>query len=198
MIVYGRKSTLIKSELVAGQCPNCNANYSVQMSVFQRYAHIFWIPCFPIGKTGISACGNCKQVLKLNQMPNDLKLSYDNLASQAKSPIWTFSGLGIAAIIAASIAISDGRDTKLKNQYVLSPRKGDVLQVKEDTVYTLYKILDVSKDSVYFVANTYQTDLTGSISDIENRPYDTTEYVIPKSKLIEMNNNDRINEILRR
>ena len=198
MIVYGQRSTLVKTELIHEPCPNCGKNFSVQMNVFQRYAHIFWIPVFPIGKTGVSQCTSCGQVLKEAFMSDALKSGYKNLTLQSKAPIWTFSGLAIAAIIIACVIIDDRKQSKLKDQCVSNPKKGDILQVKEDSIYTLYKILDVSKDSVYFVANSYKTDLSGSIADIEDRPYETTEYVMPKSKLVEMNNNDRINDVERK
>lgn len=67
--------------------------------VFQRYAHIFWIPFVPIGKTGASQCSHCKQVLKLKQMPGPLRLAYDNVALRTKIPFWTFIGAGLVALV---------------------------------------------------------------------------------------------------
>ena len=69
------------------------------MYVFQKYAHIFWIPFFPLGKSGASQCGHCQQVLKAKQMPSDVRLAYDNVAAKAKIPYWTFAGVAIIAII---------------------------------------------------------------------------------------------------
>jgi len=31
------------------------------MSIFGRYAHIMWIPFFPVGKTQVAECTRCKR-----------------------------------------------------------------------------------------------------------------------------------------
>jgi hypothetical protein len=69
------------------------------MHLFQRYAHVFWIPLFPIGKTGVSQCSHCKQILKLKEMPFALRLSYENMKSQTTTPFWVFSGSAVIAVI---------------------------------------------------------------------------------------------------
>jgi hypothetical protein len=69
------------------------------MHVFQRYAHIFWIPFFPIGKTGASQCGHCKQVLKEKEMPSSLKMAFDDVKSRTKTPYWTFAGVAIIVVL---------------------------------------------------------------------------------------------------
>lgn len=192
MIIYGTKATLLKTELLHMPCPNCSRNYSIQMSVFQKYAHIFWIPCFPLGKTGVSVCENCRQVLKLKNMPDSLKHSYDDLASQSKPPLWTFSGLGIVAIIVAAVAINDANETKATNQYVMKPQAGDVMKVKLDSAYTLFKIINVDKDSIRFVMDKYQTDDESGLDDLGSKGYDTDKYVMSRTKLAEMNKNGKL------
>ena len=99
MIIYGWRATQVANESIAESCPSCKNQNALQMFVFQRYAHIFWIPMFPIGKSGASQCGHCKQVLKSKQMPADVKLAYENVAAQAKIPYWTFAGLAIIAVL---------------------------------------------------------------------------------------------------
>lgn len=195
MIVYGRKSRLLKAEFVHEKCPNCKTPFSVQMNVYQKYAHIFWIPFFPIGKTGISVCSNCRQVLKLNDMPELLRTDYDNLESTTKTPLWAFSGLGLIAVIAIAITINTNNDNKQRNQYVLSPKKGDIIEVKTDTVYGLYKLMDISKDSVLFVTSKYETNDESDVTNITSKGFDTITYVMPRSKLVELNNSDKIIQI---
>ena len=99
MIVYGSKAKLLAKETLFEKCPHCGKPNSVEMHVFQRYAHIFWIPFFPIGKTGASQCAHCKQLLKLKEMPPDLRLAYDNLKAQTKTPIWTWSAAAIIGVL---------------------------------------------------------------------------------------------------
>jgi hypothetical protein len=100
MIIYGTKAHLLVTEGVAEQCAHCYSNNAIQMSVFQRYAHVFWIPFFPVNKTGVSQCIHCKQALRLKEMPAALRLSFDNLKLRTKTPYWTFSGLALIALFA--------------------------------------------------------------------------------------------------
>jgi hypothetical protein len=99
MIIYGSKASQLAKEAIAESCPHCQKSNNVEMYVFQRYAHVFWIPFFPIGKTGVSQCAHCKQTLKLKEMPSSLKLAYENVAAQNKTPYWTFVGVAIVAIL---------------------------------------------------------------------------------------------------
>jgi len=99
MIIYGWRSTQVATEDIAETCPSCTNRNTLRMYVFQKYAHIFWIPFFPLGKSGASQCGHCQQVLKSKQMPSDVRLAYDNVAAKAKIPYWTFAGVAIIAII---------------------------------------------------------------------------------------------------
>jgi hypothetical protein len=139
MIIYGIKAKLLKSEITSDACANCNTANSIQMNVFQRWAHIFWIPFFPIGKTGVSQCLNCRQVLKLKEMPASLKLSYDNAKAQTKTPVWTFAGCALIVIGSIFLYINEKQKAKKVNQWVLSPQKNDVfhIKLKNDQLYAL-------------------------------------------------------------
>jgi len=98
MIIFGRRTILLLTQYILGTCHYCSNRDTLQMNIFQRYLHIFWIPVVPIGKTGVSQCAHCKQVLTMSQMPDDLKLSYDNLKLEAKTPWWAFSGLFLIGV----------------------------------------------------------------------------------------------------
>src|SRR5829696_7486469 len=140
MIIYGTRSTQLAKEVLADTCPNCGTHTSVELNVFQKYAHIFWIPLFPIGKTGVSQCHHCKQVLTLKQMPSSFTISYDNAKSQTKTPIWTFSGLALFVIFLTLGIVNNKKNHELNAKLVSTPANGDVLEVKtKDNQYTLYK-----------------------------------------------------------
>lgn len=64
MIFYGTKSTQIGTESLFDKCSNCGTQNSLEMVVFQKYAHVYWIPFFPLGRTGATQCSNCKQVVQ--------------------------------------------------------------------------------------------------------------------------------------
>ncbi len=201
MIVYGTRATLTKSELIAESCPHCNTHGSVQMNVFQRYAHIFWIPFFPIGKTGVSQCQHCKQVLKLKEMPATLKLSYDNLKAHTRIPVWHFSGVFVVILISIYVTIHGNQQRQQTDQFAASPKANDILQVKakdektKDDVYTLIKITKVAGDSVYFCYNKYQSDQADGITGTQKNEFEDELRVMPKSELAEMNKKGDIIDI---
>lgn len=202
MIIYGIKAKLLKSEITSDTCPNCNTANSIQMNVFQRWAHIFWIPFFPIGKTGVSQCLHCKQVLKLKEMPASLKLSYDNLKVQTKTPVWTFAGCFLVAIIAIFAVIGEKQKAKKVNQLVLSPQKNDVFHIKlKNDHYTLYKVNKVSGDSVYLALNKYEVDREDGLDDIAAKgdtAYDNAQEGVAKPFLVEMAKEGTILDIERK
>jgi len=200
MIIYGTKATLLKAEFIFDPCPNCRTANSVQINVYQRYAHIFWIPFFPIGKTGISVCNDCRQVLKLDQMPPSLKSSYDNIKAHTRIPVWTFAGIFLVAMGIIAIIISEKQKDEKVSKFILSPKKDDVFEIKlKDNEYTLYKVQRLEKDTVYFYANKYQTNQETGLSDLADKEYDTgMSYGLSKSELIKMNKNDEIIDIDRK
>ncbi|MGF7073209.1 hypothetical protein [Mucilaginibacter sp. 3215] len=202
MIIYGIKAKLLKSEITADQCPNCNTANSIQMNVFQRWAHIFWIPFFPIGKTGVSQCLHCRQVLKLKEMPASLKLSYDNIKSQTIIPVWTFAGCFLIVIGSIFFYISEKQKAKKVNQWVLSPQKNDVFHIKlKNDHYTLYRVNKVSGDSVYLALNKYESDREDGLDDIAAKgdtAYDNAQQGIAKPFLVEMAKEGAILDIERK
>ena len=91
MIIYGTKAKEILSEHVTDKCANCNTQNNIDIHVFQKYAHVFWIPFFPMSKTGLSRCEHCKQMLNPKEMPPNLLNAYETLKSSVKPPVWMWS-----------------------------------------------------------------------------------------------------------
>jgi len=87
MIIYGSRATQLAHETLSEKCPHCGAGHTTQLFILQRYAHIFWIPMFPIGKVAVTSCSNCKKVTKQREMTDLMRLSSDNLKSQSKTPL---------------------------------------------------------------------------------------------------------------
>ncbi len=198
MIIYGTRSKAVKTEYIAEPCPNCRTLNSMQMHIFQKWAHIFRIPFFSIGKTGISQCTHCQQVLALKNMTPELKLSYDNLKSDTKIPIWTFSGIGVIIVIAIAVNISERQTAKKVSQMISSLKKDDIIHIKlKDKAFTLAKVNRVKGDSVFLFANTYQTDKATSINDLKDKSYSITEDTLTVADLLDMNKEEKILDIER-
>lgn len=198
MILYGTKATHRKTEYIADSCPACGTSNTMQMNVFQRYAHIYWIPFFPIGKTGVSQCNGCQQVLKFNEMTPALKMSYYNIKKQIPVPFWTFSGALALVVIFAGAAYAGRQKSDKVSKMITALKKDDILHVKlKDNAFTLLKINKVAGDSIYFVANKYQTNLESGIDDLEGKEYESEPEVITTAELQAMDKKDQILDVER-
>ncbi len=187
MIVYGWKATSIGSDHPMDKCEHCGQQNCMEMHVFQKYFHVFWIPFFPIGKTGVSQCNHCKQVLKPNQMMGNTKLNYENLKQASKSPIWVWAG---AAVIAALVIFSmsqSGKWAKQKAERIAHPKANDIIQYKlENGKYTIFKVEKVVGDSVFAFQNQYEADRLSGIRKLEQKPYFDTADIFLQSEINEM------------
>jgi len=200
MIIYGsRSTTLLTAVLPDEKCSNCQTQGSIVMGVYSKYAHIFWIPMFPIGKVGISQCQHCKQVLKVNEMPPELKKQYWSIKNQAKAPIWQFIGLGIIAFIVIMTIISTNIDKKNEAQYLAAPQSGDIYEYKtEDGNYSTWKLTKVTTDSLGISLNKYTISRITSLYKIEKpENYPDTTVWISKPTIAKMYSNGRISGIKR-
>jgi len=172
MIIYGSRAKQLAKETIAEPCPHCQSNNTVDMYVFQRYAHIFWIPFFPVTRTGASQCAHCKQVLKLKEMPSSLRVAFDNVKSRTKTPIWTFIGVALIGLLIVNGIVASGRHDAQVSQRVKSPQAGDILEVKKSSsVFTLYKITAVRPDSVAVLPLLYSVDNPSGLSKLESGSY---------------------------
>ncbi|MEO6355853.1 MAG: zinc-ribbon domain-containing protein [Ferruginibacter sp.] len=187
MIVYGTKSTQLLKETLIDNCPNCGTQNSVEMHVFQKYAHVFWIPFFPIGKTAVSQCHHCKQVLKLKEMPASLKTDYENLKAQTKTPVWTFAGAALLVLAITAGVISDRKNDEKNATLILTPKAGDVFEVKTNKAqYTLYKVSAVEGDSAVIRINNFETNKITGLADLKSKgdtAYAEDEFAFSKKEL---------------
>jgi hypothetical protein len=181
MIIYGTNSSNIATQKVLTKCPGCEIANSLDMAVFQKYAHIFWIPLIPIGKTAATVCSNCKQVLQEKEFPATIAESYEGLKAQTKIPLWTFSGLAIIIALVSWGVISDKQNDKKNAEIILAPQQGDIYEIKTSSQnYTLYKVGQVEADTVYLLINEYETNKPSGFSDLKAKGDDAyLEQLIP-------------------
>jgi hypothetical protein len=184
MVIYGTRNKELAKEILLEKCPHCGKQNSIDLHVFQKYAHVFWIPCFPIGKTGVSQCDHCKQVLQLKEMPPSIKASYDHLKAQTKAPIWMFSGLVVIAVLIALVVISDKKKDEKNAKLILAPQPGDIFEIKtKDNQYTLYKVAQVTGDSVFVRVNNFETNKATGLNGMKRKgDKEYSEDVLPLSK----------------
>ncbi|MES2265761.1 MAG: hypothetical protein V4520_03305 [Bacteroidota bacterium] len=196
MVIYGTQSKAVKTEYIAEPCPNCNTANSIQMHIFQKWAHIFWIPFFPVGKTGVSECTHCRQVLAFKDMTPSLKLSYGNVKSGASTPIWTFSAIPVIAVLIAFVVIHGNQNAERITKMIPALQKNDVLHMKiAENAYSLSKVTRVHGDSVFFVNNKMQTDAVNGLNDLKREAYDTEERFLTVAELKDLNKKDLLLDI---
>ncbi|MEH0157211.1 hypothetical protein V6R21_24070 [Limibacter armeniacum] len=98
MIIFGHNNFLIKAftpEEV--RLPVQEGDQQVSFEVRQRYAHIFWIPFFPIGKLWCIRVPGSKD---LYQMPEEVKAAIlQNYQGEIKTPWYSYSLILIAMAV---------------------------------------------------------------------------------------------------
>ncbi len=179
MITYGSKSKLIAKETLVQECPNCGTTNSLDMHVYQRYAHIFWIPTIPMSKVGISRCSACNQVLTPKEMPADLVTSYKSLKTQTTTPAWMYSGLALTAGLII-MGLFSGNSNDEKNAILLSnPAAGDFLEIKmANGQFTVYRVIEINRNSVLVKKSPYVTKRRSGLEDLKKLDFleDEVEY----------------------
>jgi hypothetical protein len=202
MIIYGSKATEVATENIAEKCSNCGTQHSIQMSVFQKYVHIFWIPFFPIGKTGVTQCIHCKQVLEKSGFGSTLKEAYEAIKKTSKTPVWTFAGLIIIAGLAIWGAITDKQNDAENTQLILAPLKGDVYGIKMDYKrYTLYKVNNIVGDTVFLLLGQYEVNKLMGLIDLKKKgdeAYGEEVFPLVKTDLMNMLDKGEIIDIERK
>ena len=198
MIIYGSRNKQLAKEIIAEKCPHCGTQNSIDMHVFQKYAHVFWIPMFPMGKNGVSQCDHCKQVLTSSKMPSSLRTAYENLKAQTKTPIWMFIGIALLAILIFTIVIEEKEKSDHSKTYIKDLKVNDILQTKVAEGYTLYKVKAVKGDSVFVVQNKFvvATSRFDKLNSDNTSFYEEGE-VLSKRELEEKFNNEEIMDVIR-
>ncbi|GAB3238533.1 hypothetical protein GCM10027346_31260 [Hymenobacter seoulensis] len=142
----------------------------MRVSVFGRYAHVYWIPLFPIGKTGASECGHCRQVLEPKQMEPSLKQAFEGVKQNAKVPLWHFAGLGLVVLIVGWGLVVGSKNREQNQTLITAPHKGDLYHIRtENGHYSLMKVHEVAGNSVKLLANNYEMENETNVEEL-NKP----------------------------
>ena len=202
MIIFGLRNKVLATESIPGTCPVCKENNCLQMTLYQQYVTLFFIPSFPTEKKEASVCTRCGAKLQLRYMSPAFTEIYNRLKSTTPRPLWLFTGCGIMVIglIALLIDLKFNND-KIK-QFIVRPQKNDIFEIRtKESNYTLYKVVKTGRDSAYFIANKYQISEASGIDQLYDKGeqgFDASvTYGIPISRLIKMNNDGAIIDIKR-
>ena len=202
MIFYGTKASTIKNgQIINVDCPNCETNSSMIYSVFGKYAHIYWIPLFPIKKIIFTECNNCKKTFEYKELPQAIqtKLDREKEKDGTKTPIWMFSGLFIIAILVAVGIYYSGETEKHEAEYLKTPKVGDIYRFESNPgFYSTMKVEKVLKDSLHVFINKVETNKTSGINDIDKPENYSEIYGYSKAENRKMYKDKEIYEINRK
>ena len=200
MIFYGTSSSRLKDGRISNiECPNCKKQTSMNYAVFGKYAYLYWIPVFPIGKENILECNDCKKTFNLIELPQKIKNRFET-EKHTGIPILHFSGAAIIVCFIAYLAYSISKDKELEAIYIQEPKVGDVYSVKSDTYgrFTSLKIRFVTNDSIFVLFNNYEIDKRSAINEIDvEENYSLTSEGFSKKEIISLYEDKTIYEIKR-
>lgn len=104
MIIFGSKTSNIGNfEILDSTCDYCNHVGTQRLYVFGNYAHIFWMPVFPLGKDVIAECSHCKRTIEQKDFSPELKQMYSDIKTSIKRPQWHWFGLGLMGFFIALV-----------------------------------------------------------------------------------------------
>lgn len=170
MIFYGSKASLIKEgRLNNVKCPNCEDGQTMNYGIYGKYAYIYWIPLFPIGKANVLECDSCKRTYKLKELPNQIKQKFETEKTGAGFPLWYFSGLAVIAILIAWFSYSNKKDSENSKLFIETPAIGDVYKIKSGAAgfYTTMKATRITSDSVFVIINDYEIERKSNVYKID-------------------------------
>ncbi|WP_020567404.1 hypothetical protein [Neolewinella persica] len=107
-MIYGTRAKHLGSFQVKEiPCPYCEHTGDQNMSIFGRYAHVMWIPLFPIGKTPIAECVRCKRTYDSTEFSDKMHHIGSELGGRVKPPTWMWAGLIlIAGVLVLGVVFS--------------------------------------------------------------------------------------------
>jgi len=111
-------------------------------------------------------------------MPEALKADFESIKGKERAPIWMFSGLGLAALITIWVLIEGQKNKERNSKIILEPRIGDVFEIKEkEDQFTLYKVYQTNKDSVFIHPNNFNTNQESGIYKLKDEAFTDSVYI---------------------
>lgn len=201
MIFFGSRSSLLKTGTLTNvSCPNCDNLTTMNYSIFGEYAHLYWIPLFPLARKNAVECNACKRIFKVGELPEAIIKKFRHARQGVKAPIWNYSGLAVLAFGLSYGAWASNANDVNNIEYIKSPQTHDVYSItgSEDNYYSSMKVTEVSEDSVFVLMNDYETDRRSDVNTIDkDRNYTTNSFSFSKADIEELFNDGIIFDIER-
>lgn len=163
MIIFGTRTKYVDGTfpITTASCDYCHTPQALNAYRQIKYFHVFWIPVFPYSSGFITVCDHCKKVQSEREMAPEIRNElYTN--TKKRTPIRYFSGAILIALIIGSAVVAGISSSIKTKKYLQDPLVGDVYEMKRNengrSIYTLYRVADVTPDSVVFDVNDYEAE----------------------------------------
>lgn len=94
MLIYGKRASRLFQKDVHGiTCKHCQNADIHRITIFSNYAHVYWVPLFPLGKPIVAECQHCKKTIAYDEFSEDLKQASEAIRPAVKTPLWNWTGL---------------------------------------------------------------------------------------------------------
>jgi|TARA_B110000902_G_scaffold43950_1_gene48889 hypothetical protein len=198
MIIYGTRSKHITSKKIPATCTSCEQD-DMYIAVYGSYAHVMWIPFFPLGKRVYSYCGHCKNELESTAMPKELRIKARDIKSKSTTPKWFFSGSILLILIIVGEIVNGFIKEKQLPTYINAPQAGDVYYIHDaQNEYTTFKVSQIDTDSLYVTWNNYYVEKSNDIDDIDiAENYDNVSWGLSRKYIDSVHKDALILEIRR-
>ncbi len=106
MIIYGWRTSVKEGKLLEGvACESCGET-TLGVHAACRYAHVYWIPLFPVGRTTHVICESCGHAREGRAISAPVKERIKNENARPAIPIYHFTGLavGLVALLWPTVA----------------------------------------------------------------------------------------------
>lgn len=111
-MIYGARASAIgQFDVPHTNCENCHQDSGQRITVFGRYAHILWIPIFPVGRKAVAECKFCKRTIRKSEFPPILRELYERNKGVVSRPKWHYLGLGVIGLFFLSTFIFSATST---------------------------------------------------------------------------------------
>ncbi|MBF9224115.1 S26 family signal peptidase [Hymenobacter ruricola] len=200
MIFYGYKGTHVRTAPLPGvACPFCAATDTLHVSLFSRYAHVYYIPLFPFSKPLAAACTSCHMSWDNKALPAALQAPLRAVKQDTRMPLWTWSGTALLLLGLGWAAVAGARNDRENNAFLAAPHVGDIYTVRakdDDKNYSLLKVVGVKGPTVDVVANEYVINNNHPIDEL-NAPnkYSKESFSLSRFELQIMQNKGQLTDV---
>jgi hypothetical protein len=171
--VTGKSRKKIAAERLSQSCWECEFPNAVELTIYQKYRHLYWLPIFPRGKEYETQCSRCGDEVIWEEIPEDIALkTYDFQNKINRTPPWVYSGIYVFIALVISVWYLVSADNQKDIDLLKNPKLGDVYDIRKNGGYSFCVVADIKKDTVFLryatksVEKWYQTESLKEEKDI--------------------------------